>query len=88
MRKGQLERIQHMERCLDEATIAVKALKAAREQFDAAQPALQALSEYYGSDLWKQDYADDEAGRLPSTLKRGVLSQDAIWNLLEEVKNL
>ena len=88
MRKGQLERIQRMERCLDEATAAVKALKEAHDQFDAAQPALQALSEYYGSELWEQDYADDEAGRFPTTLKRGVLSQDTIWNLLEEVKNL
>lgn len=88
MRKGQLERIQRMERYLDEATAALQALKAARHQLAAAQPALQALADYYGSDLWKQDYADDEAGRLPSTLKRGVLSQDAIWNLLDEAQNI
>ena len=34
------------------------------------------------------DFADDEAGRLPADLKRGVLSEDGIWNLLSDVSEL
>ena len=45
---------------------------------------LKALSEYYGSDAWKRDFAADEAGLLPKDLKRGVLSEDGIYALLEE----
>ena len=30
----------------------------------------------------------DEAGTFPDKLKRGVLSQDGIWNLLERNKEL
>ena len=45
---------------------------------------LKALSEYDGSDAWKRDYAADEAGLLPKDLKRGVLSEDGIYNLLDE----
>ena len=45
---------------------------------------LKALSDYYGSDEWKRDYAADEAGLLPKDLKRGVLSEDGIYALLEE----
>lgn len=41
------------------------------------------LSEYYESPLWKEDFAADEAGELPKDLKRGVLSEDGIYNLLE-----
>ncbi|MBR4716414.1 MAG: DUF4298 domain-containing protein, partial [Bacteroidales bacterium] len=37
----------------------------------------------YGSEEWKQDFAADEVGRLPKEMKRGVLSEDAVWNLLE-----
>lgn len=48
------------------------------------QKALRELEAYYGSDLWKQDFEDDEKGRLPKNLKRGVLSEDAIWNVLDE----
>ncbi|MBP5245419.1 MAG: DUF4298 domain-containing protein [Clostridia bacterium] len=41
------------------------------------------LEAYYLGPLWKSDYADDEAGLLPKSLKRGVLSQDEIYNILE-----
>ncbi len=40
------------------------------------------------SEEWKQDYHDDEAGRLPSDLPRGVLSEDAVWNLLADCREL
>ena len=46
------------------------------------QEALRILAKYYTSDEWKQDFADDEASRLPKDLKRGVLSEDGLWNLL------
>ncbi len=49
---------------------------------------VKALEEYYESDLWKKDFADDEAGLLPKDLKRGVLSEDGIYNLLEKWRGL
>ena len=33
-----------------------------------------------------EDYEADERGELPPDLKRGVLSQDALYDLLEERK--
>ena len=77
-----------MERCLVSASAAVKRLEAALDRYESVQKAIAALDEYYGSDLWRQDLADDEAGLLPENLKRGVLSQDAIWNLLVDVRTL
>ena len=44
---------------------------------------LNALESYYTSAAWKQDLAADEAGLLPQKLKRGVLSEDGIFDLLE-----
>ena len=86
--KKQLARIRKMERRLNRASAAVKRLEAALDKWDDAQEAIAALNEYYGSDLWKQDLADDEAGRLPADLKRGVLSEDGIWNLLTDCREL
>lgn len=77
-----------MERCLVSASAAVKRLEAALDRYESVRQAIAALDEYYGSDLWRQDLADDEAGLLPENLKRGVLSQDAIWNLLTDVRTL
>ena len=86
--KEQIARIRLMERHLDKALAAVKRLTAALDKYEAAQEAIMALDEYYGSKLWRQDLADDEAGRLPEGLKRGVLSEDGIWNLLTDCKEL
>ena len=34
------------------------------------------------------DFAADEAGNLPPDLKRGVLSEDGIWNLLSDYREI
>ena len=77
-----------MERRLDRALLAVKRLSTALDKWEAVQEDIATLDKYYGSDEWKQDFADDEAGLLPADLKRGVLSEDAIWNLLADCKEL
>lgn len=47
---------------------------------------LSMLDEYYQSGQWQKDYEADERGELPSDLKRGVLSQDGLWNLLAGIE--
>ena len=82
----QIERIKWMEQRFNNALAAIKdgsvdSLKAIKE--DVAE-----LSKYYRSELWKQDFAADEAGNLPPNLKRGVLSEDGIWNLLSDYRDI
>ena len=84
----QIERIKTMEQHLDRASQAVMRLSAALDDYAEAQEALRELNTYYGSDEWKQDFADDEAGLLPNDLKRGVLSEDGIWNVLTDSSDL
>ena len=84
----QIERIEQMERCLDQASVAVMELSAALEKYAASQEAIRTLHAYYGSDDWRKDLEDDEAGRLPKDLKRGVLSEDDIWNVLADSRQL
>ena len=79
---NQIERIQHMEKLLDFIIEARKEQHANQEKSARIQEAIRILAEYYASDDWKRDFADDEAGLLPKDLKRGVLSEDSIWNVL------
>ena len=79
---NQIERIEYMERLFDFVIEARKEQPIEPEKSARIQEALRILAEYYTSDEWKQDFADDEAGLLPKDLKRGVLSEDGIWNLL------
>lgn len=95
MDNEQIERIRAMEQALNEAAPAVAQLAAALEGYKAVLPQLKVLAEYYQSPLWMQDYDADHAGLLPAQLCRGVLTEDALWDLLgdnarllEELKTL
>lgn len=86
--KEQIERIKHMEERLDRASAVVMRLSAALDDYAEAQSAIRELSAYYESNEWKKDFADDEQGILPKDLKRGVLSEDGLWNLLADCRTL
>nr|MCR4721562.1 DUF4298 domain-containing protein [Lachnospiraceae bacterium] len=59
-----------------------------KETADALKETIDALESYYTSPEWKKDFTDDEAGLLPADLKRGVLSEDGIYNLLERYREI
>ena len=72
----------------DAARDAVDRLSSAIDQYEAAQKKYFELEEYYCSRQWRKDFEDDEAGRLPEDLKRGVLSEDAVYDLITEHSDL
>ena len=84
----QIERIRDMESCLDASEKAIRELSEALSTYEESQLQYRKLSDYYGSDQWMQDYADDEAGKLPRDLKRGVLSEDGVYDLITENREL
>ena len=84
----QIARIEQMEKYLDDAKEAVKNVSSALEDFMEAQKKIIALEHYYEGGCWKKDFEDDEAGLLPPGLKRGVLSEDAVWNVLTRFREL
>ena len=83
-----IDRITHMEGLLDKSTEVIHRLEQALEDFAALQPDIAELEAYYTSPQWRKDYEADEAGKLPKELKRGVLSEDGVWNVLEDYKRL
>ena len=80
----QLSRISGMEEKLNGAREALEALEKALEAYRAVLPDIHALEDYLRSEDWRADFAADEAGALPPWLRRGVLSEDGIYDLLEE----
>ena len=80
----QVERIKAMEKCLEESKAAIEEMSAALAAYEAAQKSYRKLCDYYGSGKWLKDYEDDEKGKLPKNLKRGVLSEDAVYDVITE----
>ena len=68
-----IERITHMEALFD---------RALEERVIPRE-----LMDYYFGGQWLLDYQADERGELPPELKRGVLSEDGVWNLLSELES-
>ena len=74
-----------------ERIVRIQGMEAAFDRVSAAgagaAPAdVALLKEYMDSGQWRLDYEADEAGEIPPALKRGVLSQDGLYNLLEDLE--
>ncbi len=82
------QHIYRMESILEKATQKMDALEKKIEEYEAFQVEIRKLEEYYTSPQWKADFVADEAGQYPDKLKRGVLSEDGIWNMLERNREL
>lgn len=83
-----IERIRKMEGILDAASALITQAEKDPAALVAAKPLIDALDEYYSSPLWLQDYDADAQGLIPKDLKRGVLSQDAVYDLLIRYRDL
>ena len=80
-----VERVRFMEAAMDALQSAWNHAGTAALEDPEMENHLRQLTEYMDSGQWLQDYELDEAGGFPPDLKRGVLSQDGLYNLLAEI---
>lgn len=78
-----IQRVSRMERYFDCVRKVMKDGGALQDS--TIREMLEELIHYYESGQWLADYRLDEEGGLPPELKRGVLSQDGLYNLLCEL---
>ena len=83
-----IRRITEMESRYDRVRHVLRASGACPDRLDSVRGDIQALSVYYEGSLWREDFEADEAGLLPPDLKRGVLSEDGVYDLLSEYDTL
>ena len=83
-----IRRIIEMESRYDRISHVLHAPEVCPDHLDSICSDVRALSEYYEGSLWREDFESDEAGLLPPDLKRGVLSEDGVYDLLSEYDTL
>ena len=71
-------RVQEMEQRFDRLSAALK--KGAR--YEDMKADYEALDRYMRSGQWRKDFEADEKERLPKDMKRGVLSEDGLYEVL------
>lgn len=79
----EFKRISEMEEIFDEVAAAQDSLERAVDNYKSLQDKVRKLEDYYSGDQWIEDFAMDERGEIPADIKRGVLSEDGIYVLLE-----
>ena len=80
--ESQIARIYRMEEILEKSSKAVRDLQEALNRYVSLEEEIRELELYYTGGQWQKDFADDEAGKLPQNLRRGVLSEDAVYDFL------
>ena len=82
-----IERIRKNEERLDNLNNIVNSLDKSLEDFENNIKEYKQLNKYYGSKSWFKDKEDFESGTIKN-VKAGVLSEDAVWDLDERVKDI
>ena len=80
-----IQRIVAMEAAFERTDLAVRMLESALDTYETVKVDIDRLSEYLESGAWREDFEADEAGLVPGDLKRGVLSEDGLYNLLTDI---
>ena len=87
-------RVEHMEPILDKLKELMQPLSnetatsSQIQEYLRFQRKVKELDKYYVSADWKKDFETDERGEFPSYLKRGVLSEDGVYDALTENEEL
>ena len=82
-----IDRITENEKRLDGLLESVNNLEQSLADFKSKQKDLKELKKYYSSKTWLKDKEAYEQNKIPK-VKAGVLSEDAVWDLLEDIDNL
>ncbi len=80
-----IQRVARMEEIYNKSCEAVAVLLQAAENYLAVETSLQELAAYYQSPLWLEDFDAERAAAFPKDMKRGILTEDAVYDLLTDV---
>ena len=83
-----IERIMRMEKDFDRALQLMKLCEEGTADTGELKNLIKRLDRYYTGRQWKDDFAADEKGAFPAGLKRGVLSEDGLYDLLERYREM
>lgn len=82
----QEKRIAHFESIYQNSCMLIEKLLPLLKRFEEQLDLQDELFDYYFEGDWRGDYQDDEEGKIASVLRRGVLSQDGIYDLSEQTR--
>lgn len=83
-----VERITKMENIMTKQENILESMEKLLNELDSNQKNYENLFDYYYSDIRNQDLKDEENHCFPENLRRGVLSEDELYNLFSDSHDL
>ena len=83
-----IERVRSMEEDFKMVRDIMNEMEEAVSRFESVQEHIGHLSSYLENGQFLKDFEADERGELPKDMPRGVLSEDALYELLEDVSEM
>lgn len=85
---GQNERVNQMSEAFKRLSEVTASLTDGAEELKELAPAVDLLKDYITSGQWLKDFEADERGEIGSDVDRSVLSEDGLYNLMEDLDDL
>ena len=82
MEKEDFKHVSQMEGILDRHSALLEQMSDLLERFDKSQEEYKQLREYYHSEQYLIDMEQADRGNIPAGVKCGVLSEDAVYNMI------
>ncbi len=83
-----LARISYFEAKLLKCNTVHAQMRKALDDFSLIQEDVNELACYYSGQDWRYDFEKDEQGLIPKEIRRGILSEDGIYSMLDENREL
>ena len=80
-------RITKNENFYDSIIPVLRGLEHCINEFESKKDDIELINKYYGSKEWFKDKDEFEKGKIKN-IKAGVLNEDAIWNMNEDIDDL
>ena len=88
MNTSLIERVRAMEDDFNTVRDIMNEMEVAISHFESVQERIEHLSNYLENGQFLKDFEADERGELPKDMPRGVLSEDALYDLLEDISEM
>lgn len=86
--EGRDERVNQMSEAFKRLSAVTVTLTDGAEELNDLAPDVDLLKDYISSGQWLKDFEADERGEIGSDVDRSVLSEDGLYNLMEDLDDL
>lgn len=83
-----IKNIENQEKNLDDLVALTNNLESLVDRWITFKPQFDALMSYYTGQAWMQDVEDSNNEMFPKDLKCGVLSEDAVYDIFRQQRDL